>query len=346
MNISQKLSIPKFSANSSKKTKFLVFAIAFIILCSTFILSLTLGSTKIDILKILSSFNSINKSNPDFRILFYIRLPRAIAALLAGSALAVSGVLIQAVLNNAMAAPNIIGVNSGAGFFVVLTMALLPDSINLIPISAFFGAFISCMFIYLLAKKTGASRMSITLAGIAVSSILNSGISMVKTLSPNSVYNMSAFSIGGLGGVGFNSLKLPSVLIIISIFISLIISKDLDILNLGETTAKSLGMNTEKMRFIFLTLASILAGATVSFAGLVGFVGLVIPHIVRTFTGHRHRLLVPFSAMFGAEMMLICDIISRTMFVPYEIPVGILLSIIGGIFFIFLILTQRKPKVQ
>lgn len=346
MSILQKLSIPKFSATTKATTKYLVFAAACIILCTTFLFSLTLGATGIDVLNIISNLKNINATDSDFRILVYIRLPRALAALLAGLALAVSGVIIQAVLNNAMAAPNIIGVNSGAGFFVVLVMTMLPDSFNLIPFSAFIGAFISCMLIYLLAKKTGAGRTSITLSGIAISSILNSGISMLKTLSPQSVLNMSSFSIGGLGGVGFDILKIPSILILVALFVSFIFSKDLDILNLGENTAKSLGMNVEKTRFIFLTIASILAGATVSFAGLLGFVGLVVPHIVRIFTGHRHRLLIPLSAIFGAELMLICDILSRTLFKPYEIPVGIILSIIGGLFFIFLILTQRKRRLQ
>ena len=314
MNTSQKLSIPKFSVNTKITTKYLCFTFACLILSATFLFSLTLGATKISVFEVFSE--NISLDNPDFRIFFYIRLPRALAALLAGSALAVSGVIIQAVLNNTMAAPNIIGVNSGAGFLVVLVMTLFPDAFNLIPFSSFIGAFITCMLIYLLAKKTGVGRTSITFAGIAVSSILNSGISMLKTISPDSIYNMSSFSIGGLGGIGFDVLKIPSV------------------------------MNVEKTRFLFLTLASILAGATVSFSGLIGFVGLVIPHIVRIFTGNRHRLLIPLAAIFGAELMLVCDIISRTLFKPYEIPVGIILSIIGGFFFIFLILTQRKRRVQ
>lgn len=338
MNILQKLSIHKFSA----KYKTIYFFCAVLSLIFLFLLSLFIGAADINISDIFLK----NHSTASFRIFFYIRLPRSCSTVLAGSALAAAGVIIQAVLNNAMASPNIIGVNSGAGLFTVLVMVFFPNSFNLLPFSAFLGAFTACMFIYILAKTTGASRMSITLTGIAVSSILNSGISLIKTLFPNVLYNMSSFSVGGLSGVSLDMLKIPAVLICLSLVTAVIFSKDLDILILGELTASSLGMNTEKTRFLFLTLASILAGSAVSFAGLIGFVGLVVPHIVRIFTGSRHRLLVPLSAIFGADLVLICDMLSRTLFKPYELPVGIILSIIGGIFFIFLILTQRKSKLQ
>ena len=345
MSILQKFFTRKCTGEMSAKSKILLFAVLIFVLVLTFCAAVLLGSTNINAVKTLFSFFSPDKTSADYRIIFYVRLPRAAAAVLAGSALAVSGVIIQAVLNNAMAAPNIIGVNAGAGLFVVTVIAIAPAAVFLIPVAAFAGALSACLLIYAISAKTGASRITITLVGIAVSSVLTSGINAVKVVFPDSVYNLTSFTVGGLSGVNISVLKYAVAGIIVCIAAAIIMSKDIDVLSLGEDTAFSLGMNVAVMRFVLLVIASILAGCAVSFAGLLGFVGLVVPHIVRRYVGTRHTLLVPVSALCGAEFVLICDIISRIMFRPYEIPVGIILSFIGGFFFIALILMQRKQKI-
>ena len=134
-------------------------------------------------------------------------------------------------------------------------------------------------------------------------------------------------------------------LILISIDLSTLFAKDIDVLSLGEETAAGLGMRVGRMRFFLLMLASVLAGCAVCIAGLIGFVGLIIPHIARRFTANRHTILIPASALMGAELVLLCDILGRVIFRPYEVPVGILLSFIGGFFFLGLILTKRSSKV-
>jgi len=329
-----------------KRIKTVHFFISGILILSlTVILGLLIGSTDINPEKVLSAILSGDKDSGDLRIFLYIRLPRVIAAVFSGAALAVSGVLIQAVLNNPMASPNIIGVNAGAGFAVILISSVSSSMLPFIPAAAFFGAMITCILIFSVAQKTGASRMTITLVGIAVTSILNAAISAVKTVFPNSIYNYTSFSVGGLGAVNIRVLKIAVPVIIVCIAIVMFLSKDVDILCLGEKTAMAFGMNVGLYRFVLLVLASALAGCAVSFAGLLGFVGLVIPHIVRHFIGNKHSVLLPLCCILGAEFVLICDLFCRIVFRPYEIPVGILLSFIGGIFFIFLIMFYRKGRM-
>ena len=340
MSILQKLYIPKSTTEFSAKSRFVLFAVLTVIVSAVFVLSLVVGSSKVDIISVLLGL--CEKSSPDYRIVYYVRLPRALGAVLCGSALAVAGAITQAVLNNPMAAPNIIGVNSGAGLGAILCMALAPSMVFAMPLAAFSGALGACILIYTIAQKTGASRITITLVGIAVSSVLTSCINIVKTLFPDSVYNMTTFSVGGLGGADFAIIKYAAPMIVICLILAFLLSKDMDVMCLGEDTAASLGMNVKRLRLVLMVCASILAGCAVSIAGLIGFVGLVVPHIARRFTESYHALLIPACALCGALFMLVCDIFSRVLFAPYEVPVGILMSLIGGFFFIGLILTKRR----
>ena len=345
MSILRKSSTPKYLSKHSAKSNLLLFAFLGILLLVTLIFSVLLGSSDIDALKTLLTPFSADKTSPEYRIIFYVRLPRAIASVLCGCALAVSGVIIQAVLNNAMASPGVIGVNAGAGLAAALVTALVPSAVFLIPPAAFIGALTACLMIYTIASKSGASRITVTLAGLTVSSILTAGINTIKTLFPNSVYNLTTFSVGGLSGVNYTVLKYTFPLILVCMILCILFAKDIDVLSLGEETASSLGLRVSRLRFFLLILASILAGCAVCIAGLIGFVGLIVPHIVRRITTSKHTILIPSSAVCGAELVLLCDILSRILFKPYEIPVGILLSFIGGFFFLALILTKRSSKL-
>lgn len=326
----------------TRKSNAVLFLALCVLLLVSVCVSVNVGVADVSFFDILANSSNTEDISSFFRIIFYYRLPRVLAAVFAGAALAVSGVLIQAVLNNPMAAPNIIGVNSGAGFAVILTVSVFPNAVSFLPLSAFLGALLSSILIYFIAQRTGAGKITITLVGIAISSILNAAISTVKTVFPNSVYNLTTFSVGGLGGVNLTVLKYAFPVIIVGIIVTVILSRNIDILCLGEDTAGSLGMNVRLFRFVLLITASALAGAAVSFAGLLGFVGLVVPHIVRLFTGNRHRILIPASVLFGGEFVLVCDNICRTAFSPYEIPAGIALSFIGGVFFTCLIVLSKR----
>ncbi len=326
----------------SKRQTITLIIISLIVLAMSFVLSIIAGSTYISPIKAVQALFSSPNSSSVSRIIHYVRLPRTLAALLAGLSLSVSGVIIQAVLNNSLAAPNIIGVNAGAGFTTLLIIGIFPGMTGYIPIAAIAGALLTSLLIYGIACRTGASRITITLAGIAISSMLTAGMNTIKTFYPDSLYNASTFLIGGFMGVSMSNIGLSWILILIGIIIAFLLAKDIDLLLLGDSTAKSLGMNVTFMRFILLIIASLLAGSAVSFSGLLGFVGLIIPHIVRKITGNNHRLLIPVSALWGGIFVMICDVISRCLFAPYELPVGIVLSLLGAPFFLFLILQKKR----
>lgn len=336
MSILQKSSTPKYLSNKKTVTVFTVLAALFVLLS---MLSILFGSTTVDLLSMLKGDN-----DKAYRIIMHIRLPRTVGAILSGCALAVSGVLIQAVLNNPIASPNIIGVNSGAGLAAVLLITAFPTLIPYIPVAAFLGALTSCFIIYLFSLKSGADKITIALVGIAVSSILSAGINLVKILFPDSVFDADLFLIGGLSGVTLKKLILPAILIFFAVLISVILSRATDIITLGDETAQTLGINTKVFKFALLVIASVLAGSAVSFAGVIGFVGLLVPHIARKFVGTKHRLLIPAVSLMGSCLVLICDLFGRLIAAPYEVSVGIILAFLGGPFFIALIFSKRKNR--
>lgn len=304
---------------------------------------LCLGSTVIDLPAALSGVLSGDLASAQSRILLYVRLPRVIASMLAGAALSVSGMLLQAVLSNPLAAPNVIGVNAGAGFFTFLSMTLLPGVRGAGQLGAFFGALVAVVLV--LAVSAGAGRLTIILSGVAVSSIFTAGINTVKTFCPDTLYNGSAFLIGGFSGVSLRDLSPAWAVILLALGLSLGLSPQADLLGLGETPARSLGMNVSLTRFALILLSCVLAGCAVSFSGLLGFVGLLAPHIVRRLfkeSKTSHRLLLPAAALLGAGFVTLCDLLSRLLFAPYELPVGILLSFVGGPFFLYLLIRERR----
>ena len=307
-------------------------------------LSLLVGAAEISVAESVRAMMTGDLAHPGCRILFFVRLPRAVAALLSGAALSVSGVVIQNVLHNPLAAPNIIGVNAGAGFSALLIIALFPAAVGLIPLAAFLGALMTSLLIFAAAAKTGAQRVTITLAGVAIGSVFTACSNALRTFFPDSVYNANSFFVGGFSGIAWRQLSPAWCVILLGLILSLIFSGDMDILSLGDETALSLGLPVRARRFLLLVTASLLAGGAVSFSGLLGFVGLIVPHILRRFTGQRHRLLVPLAAFGGGTFVLLCDTLSRTLFAPYEVPVGILLSLLGGPFFVFLLLSGKGGR--
>lgn len=277
------------------------------------------------------------------RIMLYIRLPRVLGGIFAGAGLAVSGVIIQSVLNNSLAGPNIIGVNAGAGFAVALTAVLIPGKFSILPIAAFLGALVTVLLVFYVGKKTGASKVTLVLAGIAVNSILNAATDTVLTFVPDAILNNYSFRIGGLGGINSKVLYPACICIGLGTILAFCLNNEMDVLSLGEDTAKNLGLNISWYRLLLLIIAAILAGASVSFAGLIGFVGLIIPHMSRILVGAEGKYLIPTAALMGAACLTFCDFIARRLFAPYDISVGIILSFLGAPFFLYL-LVRKKGK--
>ena len=308
------------------------------------LLNLCLGAEKVPPAEVLRALTGGGSGTTAFRIVRYVRLPRLCACLLAGGALAASGAIIQGVLSNALAAPSTIGVNAGAGLTVALCCAVAPTALNLVPLAAMAGAFLGVMTVLLIAKRTGASKITLVLAGVAVSSIFSAGIDAVVTFVPEALNGYSDFRIGGFSGVSMARI-LPALWPAILRFVAgLSLHNEMDVLLLGKEQAQSLGLPAERLRVTLLGLAAVLAGAAVSVGGLVGFVGLIVPHIMRTLVGEESGPLLVSSALGGAALLGGCDLLGRMLFAPYEIPVGIVMSLAGGPFFIWLL--QRRGRLH
>ena len=296
-------------------------------------LSLLLGASTLSPGEILSSL--LDPASTGARILLHVRLPRLCGTLLAGAALAAAGAILQSVLGNPIASPNVIGVNAGAGFAVALW-----------PAAAFLGALAAVLLVFFLARATGASRTTLILSGVALNSLLNAGTDTVTTLFPDVLVGSLSFRVGGVAGLTLERLAFPAVYIGVGLLAALLLSHDMDVLSLGDETARSLGLRVQATRFLLLGTAAALAGAAVSFAGLLGFVGLIVPHAARFLVGGEARRLLPASILLGAAFLTLCDVVARLLFAPYELPVGIVMSFLGCPFFLYLLIRRKGGRVH
>ena len=305
------------------------------------ILSLCLGAAHLTPMQLWKGLIDGAGSSLEGNILWYARIPRTMACVLAGMGLSVSGAVIQSVLSNKLASPGIIGVNAGAGLAVTLCCALGILSGAAIAAGAFFGALAAVLLITITAQKMGASRTTVILGGVAVNSFLNAASEAIRTLVPDAGVMSADFRVGGFSSVAASRLLPAGILILLSFFVLMSLCNELDVLSLGEASAQGLGLSVKRIRTLFLILSALLAGASVSFAGLLGFVGLIVPHMGRRLVGGESRYLLIFCAVCGAALVTLSDLAGRLVFQPYEMPVGILMAFIGGPFFLFLLLRSK-----
>lgn len=314
------------------------------ILILAVLMNLCLGASGVSVGEIARAVLRNDRESVAARIFLYVRLPRALAAMVAGSALAAAGLLLQSVLRNPLAAPSIIGINSGAGLCALIVMAIFPSLAALTPFAAFAGACLSAFAVYLLARLTGASRMTIVLAGVAVNSLLGACMDAIVTLIPDAAISRSAFSIGGFANVSMAQLGFAAPFWALGLLAAIVFQRELSLMALGDDVAQSLGLRVERFRALFLIAAAMLAGAAVSFAGLLGFVGLITPHMTGLLCRNDTRLQMPLTATLGAALCLLCDLAARTLFAPYELPVGIVLSFLGAPFFLYLLIKRKRSN--
>ena len=306
------------------------------------VLSLCLGAVHISFAELQASLSG-DTSLPAYKILRYVRIPRVCAAILCGMALSASGAIIQSVLHNPLGSPNVLGMNAGAGLAVILCAAFVPFAPRVLPFAAFLGAFGTLLLVCALGKHAGNSKAAVLLAGVAANTCFVALADAVTVFVPDTIYSRAAFKIGSLSGVQLPVLAPAAVVIVLAIVTAFLLRNELDVLALGDESAHALGLPVGAMRFCALILAALLCGAGISFAGLVGFVGLIVPHCARMFVGSEMRRLLPASVLLGAALVLLCDLLSRLVFAPHELPVGILLSVIGGPFFVMLLLKKKEP---
>ncbi len=308
-------------------------------------LSLRFGSAELAISQVINGLFKTDADAAATHIIWVVRLPRATACILAGVGLSVGGLLLQTATDNPLAGPSVIGVNAGAGFATVLCLCLFPMYYRLLPLAAFFGALMCTFLILFTANKTGGSKVTVLLAGVAVSALLNAGISLLKLIFPDAFIAYNYFSVGGVSGVTFDELFVPAIIILAVLIASAILSAKLNLLCLGDTIARSLGVRVKLIRTLALIMASASAAAAVSFGGLLGFVGLMVPHLSRRLTGGSNlKRLIPVSALMGATIMLLADLLGRTLFAPSEVPAGIITAFIGAPFF-FILLIKRRHRL-
>lgn len=319
-----------------------------IILCFLLILSsfsgILFGSVSIPPSDVLYSLTSKNAGSTVYTLITIVRIPRILGGLFAGIGLACAGVILQGVMNNSLASPNTIGVNSGSGFAVMLAMMLFPANTLLIPAFAFGGALFTSLTVFALAYLADTSRTTIILAGITISSFLSAGINTIKLLDAEISINLTSFMMGSLSGLTSDKLAVPCICILAAFLIAMIFARPLNILSLGDDVAHSLGIHVPLIRFILLVIASVMAGCVVSYAGLLSFVGLVVPHICRQLFGNDARFLLPCSALLGGSFVILCDLLGRVLFAPFELPAGILMAFIGGPFFLYLLLKKKGGR--
>lgn len=321
-----------------------IYAFALCFLLFAVITGVMLGSSGLVLSELKELFLSGKADSPSARILLYVRLPRVLAGILCGGALAVSGAVIQNVLANPLASPSVIGVNAGAGLAVTIASAAGLQGGFGTSLFAFVGAVVAVMTVSLGAKKWGASKSTVILMGVAMNSLLGAFSDTVITLVPEVGIMRNDFRIGDFSFVTYNQI-LPAVLIIIPVIIVIaLLSNELEVLSLGEENALSLGLNAPVMRIVFLLLSALLAGVAVSIAGLLSFVGLVVPHIVRRLAGAGSRQLIVLSALLGAGFVTFCDTLSRVLFAPYELPVGIIMAFLGAPFFLFILFRGKGER--
>ena len=327
--------IEKFGISRTAWRLFVLALFALLAIAGLF-LSLTKGSLDIKVEQIIAILQS-PQMDAQSQIIWNIRLPRTIVGAFVGINLAISGAILQAVMRNPLADPHIIGISSGAGLAGVTVMILFPHMDYLITPIAFLGAMAAAVCIYILAWKNGIKPVRIILAGVAVSAFLGAGISGLMIFYSDRVHGALMWMVGGLAARSWPHVGIILPYAIIGLILALVCANYLNILQLGDEMARGLGLNVELVRIAMTAVAALLAASAVSVAGLLGFVGLIVPHAARLLIGSDYRFLLPASALLGIGVVTLSDTLARTMFSPVELPVGIIMAALGAPFFLFLL---------
>lgn len=321
------------------KTVFFIFSALLLPLLMLF--SLCCGIYELSVPDALQALCGANDGNAAWQIVRNIRLPRILLGALTGAVFAVSGAILQGVLRNPLASPGILGVSSGGGLAVILLILVFPSLYVFAVPAAFAGAFLTALLVYLLAWKQGVDPVRLILAGIAVSAMLGAFSGMILILHPDRAGSVLDFSIGSLSMKSWSHLRQVAPWGLGALAAAMFCGTRLNILELGDETAASLGLSVERTRRLLLAAAALLAADGVSAAGLLGFAGLIAPHTVRLIIGPDNRTLLPASALAGAILVVLCDTAARLFSQTQELPAGTLLALLGPPFFLYLLKKER-----
>ncbi|UPW20738.1 iron ABC transporter permease [Agarivorans sp. TSD2052] len=331
--------------------------VALLLLLATALLSVTQGPMSIpvsDALAALLPFELHSDAPAHYQLVVTgIRLPRTLLCIAVGAILAMCGAVMQGLFRNPLADPGIIGVSSGSAAGAAIAIVLLsmlniqlPELINTlaVPLFAFLGGFITTILVYRLGTTpNGTSVVMMLLAGIAVGALSGAGIGLLSYLANDQMLrDLSLWQMGSLAGATWSNIILAFATLAVLCVVFMRKAKALNALLLGEAEAGHLGIQVQQLKSQLIFFTALGVGIAVSVSGLIGFVGLVVPHLVRMLMGPNHQRLIPFSALLGAALLLLADIISRLVISPAELPVGIVTALVGAPFFIFLLLQQRQ----
>lgn len=332
-----KIKTPTLS--SSKKICMILTTV--FVLCFTILISLRIGSIDISFKELIDGM-FLSKQSNNFLIIRDLRMPRVLSAVLIGGNLAVAGALLQTTMKNPLADPGIIGISSGASLGAIAVMVIFTDLIKYKIIIAFIGGIIAACLVYLIGEDKGFSPVRIILAGVCVNSILNALSSMATVFNSAGVSSIQTWLLGSLVNVTWNDFKILALYTIVGIALCLLVIKSCDLMGLGDKTAQSLGLNVNRVRVMITFVAVFLTSISTGVGGVISFVGLVIPHICRFLIGSSHKFLIPFSYFMGGFLLLVADTVSRNIFRPYEIPVGLTMCLVGGPFFIYILRRSKR----
>lgn len=329
---------------SGKQKKTARTAVSFLVmialLAALFFAAVNIGSLKVSFLELFRGL--FVEYNESVATIYDLRFPRIMISMLAGAAIAVSGVLFQAVLKNPLADPGIIGISSGASFAAVLITAFVPTLFFFTPLFAFLGGVIAFVMVYSLSWRGGLSPLRIILVGVAVDAMFTGLSSALNSMNGGNMSGVAAIVNGNITMKTWDDVRTLIPYVVIGLLLALAFTRVCNLLALEDKTARSLGVNVNGMRIVVSLIAVLLASISTAVAGVISFLGLIVPHIGRILVGSDHRALVPFSALFGAFTFLLADTIGRTIASPYEVSASIIMSVVGGPFFIILLRRSKK----
>lgn len=327
----------KISRTGQRTVSFVVMTILLLVL---FFLAVNIGSLKVSFVQLLKGL--FVAFDEQVATVYDLRFPRIMISMLAGAAISVSGVLFQAVLKNPLSDPGIIGISSGASFSAVLITAFAPQWFFFTPVFAFLGGLLAFLLVYGLSWKGGLSPLRIILVGVAVNSMFSGLSSAFNSMNGGNMSGVAAIVNGNITMKTWDDVHTLVWYVVAGLVLSMVFSGKCNLLSLEDKTARGLGVNVNTVRIVISCVAVLLASISTAVAGVIGFLGLIVPHIGRILVGSDHKVLLPFSMLLGAFTFLLADTIGRTAAAPYEVSASIIMSVVGGPFFI--VLLRRSSK--
>lgn len=336
-----------------KKNLFL--SLSCVVLLALMVYAVTLGSVYIEPNIILRSIiewikygmDGVTYDDSIRFIIFEVRLPRIILAVLTGSLLSMAGAVYQAIFQNPMADPYVIGISSGAAFGATIAIIFLPPMMllgnSIVSLAAFLSAILTSILVYFISKtKRGVDTFSLLLTGVVISTVLSSFISLMMLAHKDEAMKIMTWTMGSFNAKSWNHVLTILIPTVIGIFFTIYHGKDLNVLVMGEEEAMTMGLDTKRLKRNMLLICALLTSIAVSVSGIIGFVGLIVPHFIRLIFGSEHKFLLKASFVFGAIFMLLSDTIARSLLGGFEVPVGIITSLIGGPLFLILLVRYRR----